>query len=186
MEDKQIIELFFERSESAISEVQKKYSSYCFSIANNILHEKSEAEESVNDTYLAAWNCIPPNNPENLAVFLGKITRNISLKRFRNHTAKKRGGGEAALILDEIDECFTAYDNVENQLMLSELVDILNVFVEELPVSERRVFIRRYWYFESVKDIASFYGYSESKVKMILKRSRDKLRITLGKEGYEI
>ncbi|MDO5441213.1 MAG: sigma-70 family RNA polymerase sigma factor [Bacillota bacterium] len=186
MEDKQIIGLFFERSESAISEVQKKYSSYCFSIANNILHEKSESEECLNDTYLAAWNSIPPNNPENLAAFLGKLTRNISLKRFRNHTAKKRGGEETALILDEIDECFTVYDNVENQLMLSELVDILNDFLEELPLSERRVFIRRYWYFETVKDVAAFYGYSESKVKMILKRSRDKLRTTLSKEGYGI
>ena len=90
------------------------------------------------------------------------------------------------MILDEIDECFTVYDNVENQLMLSELVDILNDFLEELPLSERRVFTRRYWYFESVKDVAAFYGYSESKVKMILKRSRDKLRTTLSKEGYEI
>ena len=186
MDDKQIIGLFFERSEAAISAVQKKYSSYCFSIANNILHEKSEAEESVNDTYLAAWNCIPPNNPENLAAFLGKLTRNISLKKLRNRTAKKRGGGETALILDEIEECFTAYDNVENQLILSELVDILNDFLEELPVSERRVFIRRYWYFDSIDAICKRTGYSQSKIKSMLLYARQKLRNYLESEGIEL
>ena len=186
MEDKEIVSLFLKRNEAAVSETQKKYAAYCFSIANNILHSPSIAEESVNDTWLAAWNSIPPNEPQDLAAYLGKTARYIALKQYRTINTQKRGCGETSVVLDELEGCIPARDDVERTMILSELTEILNDFLGKISVSDRRVFIRRYWYFESIKDIAAFYGFSESKVKMMLKRTRDKLKDKLDKEGYTI
>ena len=167
MEDKKIIELYWDRDESAIVETEKKYGNYCYSIAKGILRQREDAEEVTNDTYAGAWNCIPPHRPEILRTFLGKITRHLSLKRIREKMAQKRGCGEATM-------------------EKKELAEILNGFLEKLPVTQRRVFVCRYWYFDSVEDIAKRFGFGQSKVKMMLFRTRKKLKEILEKEGYQV
>lgn len=186
MEDSQIVELYWQRNESAITETQSKYGRYCHKIAANILQNGEDAEECVNDTYIGAWNAMPPHKPAILSTFLGKITRRVSLKRYRERTAEKRGGGEIALALEELEECVSSGENIDEHLYVSELAEIINEFLRQLPIPERRVFLRRYWYFDSIADIASRYGFGESKVKMMLKRTRDKLEVQLQKEGILI
>ncbi|MCR5332255.1 MAG: sigma-70 family RNA polymerase sigma factor [Lachnospiraceae bacterium] len=183
MDDSRIIGLFNERSETAISEAEKKYGRYCLSIACNILHDNEDAAECVNDALLGAWNSIPPHAPENLAAFLGKITRNLSLKKWREQSAAKRGGGNTAVSLDELEECIPSGHTIDEHLETEELTGIINSFLAALPDTERRVFLRRYWYFDTVDDICGRFGFGKSKVKMILKRTRDKLRKKLEKEG---
>ena len=183
MEDKRIVDLYWQRDESAIYETEKKYGSYCFSIANRILPDKGDAQECVNDTYFGAWNAIPPHRPENLSTFLGKITRRISLKKRREKSAVKRGGGSIEESLDELEECIPSGQAIDDALAATELTAIINAFLDTLPLTERRVFLRRYWYFDSIKEISSRYGFGESKVKMMLKRTRDKLLVKLEKEG---
>ena len=168
MEDKKIIELYWDRDESAIVETQKKYGNYCYSIAKGILRQREDAEEVTNDTYAGAWNCIPPHRPEILRTFLGKITRHLSLKRIREKMAQKRGCGEAELVLEELEECIPSASRVEQTMEEKELAEILNSFLEKLPVTQRRVFVCRYWYFDSVEDIAKHFGFGQSKVKMML------------------
>ena len=183
MEDQQIVALFWQRDENAVAETAQKYGRYCTAIARAVLHSSEDAEECVNDTYCAAWNAIPPNRPELLSAFLGKITRRIALKKLRDHTAAKRGGGEATLILDELEACIPSGETPEEKLETAELTERINVFLAALPQTERRVFLRRYWYFDPVHAIAERSGYTESKVKMMLKRTRDKLMVQLQKEG---
>lgn len=184
MDDKKIVELFFARRESAISESARKFGAYLHSIALNILGNPEDAEECVNDTYIDAWNCIPPHCPSNLSTFLGKITRRISIDRLRRRTAKKRGSGEAEIILDELQGCIPSNDSTEEQFDARMLSEIINSFVKTLPESYRNIFICRYWYMDSLSDICIKFGYSESKVKSILHRTREKLRKKLKKEGY--
>lgn len=184
MEDKAIIDLYWKRSEHAISETSQKYGGYCFCIANNILSNKEDSEESVNDTWLAAWNTIPPKRPDILAVFLGKITRYISLDRWRKKTAAKRGGGEVPLVLDELEECVAGRETVELQYLNQELSEVLNYFLRELPEMERKIFMCRYWYMDSIADISIRFGFSESKVTSMLYRIRGKLKEALEKEGF--
>ena len=184
MDDKGIIDLYFDRSEKAISETAVKYGKYCFSIAFNILTDKEDSEESVNDTWLAAWNNIPPRVPAILSTFLGKITRNISLNRWKSLRAYKRGGGEVTLALEELEGCVSGGENPEAQLEQKELLRAVNRFLAGLPEMERKVFVCRYWYLDSVPHIAQKLGWTPSRVTSMLHRTRGKLRRQLDKEGF--
>lgn len=182
MEDQQIVELFWRRDEKAIAETAKKYGSYCFSIAVRILHNAEDAEESVNDTYNGAWNTMPPHRPAILSTFLGKIARRTALKHYRQNNTEKRGGGELTITLEELGECISSGRQLDEELEVKELAAVIDRFLSKLPITERRVFLRRYWYLDSVTEIATRFGFSQSKVKMILKRTRDKLMQQLKKE----
>lgn len=184
MEDKHIVELYWVRNESAIQETATKYGNYCFSIAYTILNDKQEAEECVNDTYFDAWNVIPPNRPSSLSTFLAKITRRIAIDRCRIRTAKKRGGDVVTLALEELDECIRGSYDVDLQVQHQELVSVIQLFIGTLPETERRIFLLRYWYLESIQSIAERSGFTQSKVLSMLYRVRGKLRKRLEKEGY--
>lgn len=186
MDDKQIVDLYWERSETAISETSKKYGKYCSYIAYNILHNHEDCEECVNDTYMKAWNTIPPQCPSRLATFLGKITRNLSLDRFEKYTAQKRGAGQTTLVLEELKECIPASDHADQAVDDMLLAEIINGFLDTLPSETRKFFVRRYWYLSPVREIASDYAVSESKVKMILMRTRNKLKKVLEEEGISL
>lgn len=186
MEDSRIVELYWQRDEAAIAETQKKYGRYCFAIADGILHNAFDAEECVSDTWSGAWNAMPPHRPAVLSTFLGKLTRRAALKKLRAQTAEKRGGGEVPAVLDELEECIPAPSRVDEALEAKALAELLNAFLQTLRADERNVFLRRYWYLDAVRDIASRFGFSESKVKMMLKRTRDKLALRLEKEDIRI
>ncbi len=186
MKDAAIVDLYWQRQERAIAETKTKYGAYCNAIAWRILNDASDAEECVNDTYLGAWNAMPPHRPTSLSTFLGKITRNLSLKRWRTRSAAKRGGGEVALSLDELEECVPSADSAQEHLEAAELARMLDAFLGGLPEDDRRMFVCRYWYFDSVGDIAERFGFGLSKVKMSLKRTRDKLAIYLEQEGVNL
>lgn len=185
VDDNIIIELFWERSADAISETDKKYRPYCHSIAYNILFDERDAEECINDTWLGAWNAIPPNRPAILKTFLGKLTRRLSLVKLRNQKRLKRGGGEAAIALEELGDCIAASDSVEKTIEEKELTKAVNVFLETLKDTERDVFVCRYWYFASISQISKSFGFSETKTKSMLFRIRNKLREYL-EEAYFI
>ena len=183
MEDMQIVDLYFARSEKAIDETARKYGKYLFSIAYNILSSNWDSEETVNDTYLGAWNSIPPHRPQRLSTYLGKITRRISLDKWKSLHTRKRGGGEVVLALEELDECIASGETPQQQVETQELTQQLNVFIKALPEIEQQVFVCRYWYLYSVKTIAKQFDFSESKVKSMLSRTRNKLKNHLQKEG---
>ena len=183
MEDSQIVELYWQKNADAISETANKYGSYCFAIAENILHNSEDSEECVNDTWLRAWNAIPPQKPAVLRIFLEKITRNLALNRFHARNAEKRGGGEIALVLDELGECLGGADT-ETAYEAKELRQCIRRFVRSLPEREGNVLARRYFFAEPVADIAKRYGLSENNVMVILSRTRKKLKAHLMKEGY--
>lgn len=183
MEDQGILELFFDRSEQAIVETDKKYGGYCYAIAYNILASREDSEESVSDTYLTAWNTIPPRKPNVFNAFLGKITRHISIDRWRKRSAQKRGGKEMFLALDELGECVGS-QGPEAEISQRELTRILNSFLTGLPETERNVFLSRYWYLDSIEAIVKITGFSQSKVTSMLHRTRGKLRKKLSEEGY--
>ena len=184
MDDQKIIDLYWSRSETAITETDQKYGKYCYSIAYNILTNNEDAEESVSDTYMAAWKAIPPRRPSILATFLGKITRHLAIDRWRSRNRYKRGGGEIVLALDELEECIIAEEqSLEKVFERKQLALVFNRFLESLPETERRIFLCRYWYLDSVSDIANYYGFSDSKVASMLHRTRRKLRAVLEKEG---
>lgn len=183
MEDHQIINLYFARSEQAIQETDAKYGGYCYSIAYNILTNQEDAEESVSDTYMAAWNAMPPRHPNVLSAFLGKITRNISLDRWRKCRALKRGGGEVALALEELRECVSGEASAEDRLIRREILACINRFLDSLKETERSVFLCRYWYLDSTEEIAEKSGFSVSKVKSMLLRIRKRLYAQLEQEG---
>lgn len=184
MDDELIVQLYWNRSENAIRETDRKYGSYCKSIAYNILQNVEDAEESVNDTYMDAWNAIPPHRPSILATFLGKITRRIAVDRWRSKNRRKRGGGEIPLALEELEECIPGAQNVEKELERRELVERINMFLDTLTVAERRIFLCRYWYMDSIKEISRKSGFSQSKVMSMLHRLRQRLRLSL-KEAYD-
>jgi len=181
MTDENIVRLFWERSESAIAETEKLYGNYFFHIANGILHSEEDAKEVVNDTYLKAWNSIPPERPNPLKAFLGRITRQLSINRLEQNTAKKRGGGQYTAAIDELAEVLA---DGGDDYAVADLTDALNRFLRKLPTDQRRVFIKRYWYMHSVADIAASYDMSESKVTSMLFRLRNKLKEQLLKEGF--
>lgn len=183
MEDQGIVALFFDRSEQAIAETDKKYGAYCYAIAYNILTCREDSQECVSDTYLRAWNTIPPKKPRLLNAFLGKITRHISIDRWRRLGAKKRGGGEVTLALAELGDCADG-KSLEAEASRRELNRLLNAFLASLPETERNVFLCRYWYLDSVETIGTITGFSQSKVTSMLHRTRGKLRTLLSQEGY--
>ncbi|MCM1055607.1 MAG: RNA polymerase sigma factor [Bacteroides sp.] len=184
-EDGKIIELFFKRSEAAIAESRNKYGKYCASIAHNILHSSEESEECVNDTWLKAWNSIPPNKPEKLSVFLGSITRNLAIDRYRRSNSGKRGKGEAAACLEELAECIS--DESSGSFTDTVLLrDALNRFLKELSGSARDIFMLRYWYMLPVKEVARRSGIKEGTVRMSLFRTREALKEFLADEGYDL
>ena len=184
MDDELIVQLYWDRSESAISETDRKYGAYCNSIAYGILQNKEDAEESVSDTYMDAWNSMPPHHPSILATFLGKITRRISIDRWRSKTRLKRGGGEIDLALEELEQCIAGGQSPEQEIEQEKLAQAINDFLDELPIQERRVFLARYWYMDSIREIAAHFKFSQSKVMSMLFRTRNKLRRQLEKEGY--
>lgn len=184
MEDQRIIDLYWQRSEQAIRETDIKYGGYCYAIAYNILSNREDSEESVSDTYMAAWRSMPPRKPNILPAFLGKITRHMSIDRWRKKNADKRGGGETVLALEELENCVSGEESVENTLQRKELIVTVNRFLDSLPQTERNVFLSRYWYVDSIGDIAEKFGFTEAKVNSMLYRTRAKLRKALAKEGY--
>jgi len=183
MDDTKIIDLYWIRSESAISETARKYGSYCRSIAFRILHNDQDSEECVNDTWLGAWNAMPPKRPSVLSTFLGRITRNISLNRWKQYNAEKRGSGEMTVALEELRECVPAPDGVESALDGMDLTKSINRFVGALPMEQRKIFVQQYWYLCSIREIANHCGVSANKVKVTLFRTRQALREVLLKEG---
>jgi len=182
--DEEIVELYWQRSESALSETAAKYGDYCSYIAYNILYNREDTEECVNDTYLDAWNSMPPHRPSILSTFLGKITRRISLDRWRRKHAGKRGGGELDLVFDELEDCIADSDNTETKIEQQEMARIIGEFLDALPAAERRIFLRRYWYMDSIAGIALDFNFTESKTVSMLYRTRQKLRAKLKSEGY--
>ena len=184
MDDKSIVDLYFGRDQEAITQTDKKYGHYCYRIAYNILTNNEDAEESVSDTYVAAWRAIPPRRPSVLSTFLGKITRHIAIDRWRERNASKRGGGEVPLALEELQDCVAGMQNVEMDYERKEIIKAYVKFLDALPATERRVFLCRYWYVDSVEAIADKFGFSQSKVKTMLHRTRSKLRKQLAEEGY--
>ena len=182
MEDQRIVELYWERSEQALLETQSKYASYCYAIAYNILGNREDSEESLNDTYLEAWNSMPPHRPTFLSTFLGKITRRISIDKLRRRNAEKRGGGTLTLALEELEECLSTRDDLQKELEVQILADVINRFLESLSDTERRVFLCRYWYVDSIESISEQFEFSQSKVKSMLLRTREKLKKQLQKE----
>ena len=186
MEDKDIIALYLERNEEAIAKTEKKYGRYCYSIAYNILYNAEDAKECVNDALMNAWNSIPPHVPSVLSAFLGKLTRYVSLKKWRYARTQKRGGGEIAIAYEELSECIPGGKLVEEELQEKELAEIIDGFLDELPITERRIFICRYWFFDDIAAISRQFGFSVNKVKSMLYRTRKKLLSRLNEEGVYI
>ena len=185
MNDTEIVELYWSRKERAVEETAKKYGSYCYAIAYNILSNREDSEESVNDTYIEAWNAMPPHRPLILSSFLGKITRRLAIDKWRSEHAQKRGGGELTDVLDELAECVAYEDSAERHLEKQMLSQAINDFLRTLSETERKIFVCRYFYMESVEAVCKRFGYSVSKVKSTLFRVREKLRIYLQKEGFQ-
>lgn len=182
MKDEEMVGLYWMRSEDAVAATAEKYGNYCYSIAFSILHNAEDAEECVNDAYLAAWNSIPPHRPERVAAFLGKITRNVSLNRWKQYNAQKRGEGQTELALSELEECIPAKTGIEQAVEDELLTWSIEKFLYSQPKLKRNLFIRRYWYISSIQELADEYGMSESKVKSLLFRMRKKLKHHLAKE----
>ena len=183
MEDSQIIAMYFDRDEGAIQACREKYEPYCMAIAQNILTEQRDAEECVNDTWLRSWNAMPPHRPARLSAFLGKITRNLALNRWRSRRTARRGGGEVPLALSELEECLSGGSTPEEELDVKALTEAVTVFLQGQSALKRMVFIRRYWYLNTVPVIARQLSMSEGKVKSMLHRMRLELREKLGEEG---
>ena len=185
MDDKELIGLYFSRNEQAIEETERKYGPYCRAIAYHILENQDDSRECVNDTYLRVWNAIPPEKPTSFRAFIGKITRNLALGRYRADRAKKRGGGRLEVALEELREAAVCLPPDE-AIYETELVKLIDAFLEDLAPQARVYFVRRYWYLNSVKEIAAAYHVSVSAVKMSLLRSRNALKARLEKEGVSV
>lgn len=186
MDDNGIIQLYWDRNDQAINATSEKYGHYCKAIAKNILNNEEDAEECVNDTYLNAWNSMPTHWPEHLATFLGKITRNLSFNKYKRNHTQKRGGGEITLVLDELTDCVSDIDNVEQIIDRKELAKAISSFVKGLSIEKRNIFVRRYWYADSVSDIARDYGMLQGTVSKTLERTRKQLKAYLTERGFEL
>lgn len=183
MEDRQIVDLYWQRSDLAISETDQKYGRYCHTIAYNICGTDEDAEECVSDTWFRAWNLMPDRRPTILSAFLGRITRNFAINLIQAKNRIKRGGGEAVLALDELEECIPGGRNPEQALEEKELARAIGRFVSGLPKTEKKIFVLRYWYVASMDEIAETLGFSTGKVKTSLFRTRKKLKNYLEEEG---
>lgn len=183
MDDAKIVELYWARSDAALTETAKKFGPYCHTIAYNVLENVEDSEECVNDTYMRAWNSMPDKRPAALAPYLGRITRNLALNRIIEKNTLKRGGGEAALALDELDECTASSYSIEREVEAREIAAAMNRFLSKLPDTERALFVSRYWFMAPVRELAEKFGFSESKTVSMLRRTRLKLGKFLTGEG---
>lgn len=186
MEDSQIVRLYWDRNEDAICQTDRKYGKYLSKIAYQILADREDTQESVNDTYLAAWNSIPPHKPDILSTYLGKLTRRISIDLFRKKTSQKRSAGEYALSLEELGDCVPGSDTTCQEVEAKLLAEAITAYLMTLPDQTRHIFIGRYYYMDPVKDIAAYCHISQSKVKILLHRARQGLRLYLEQEGYAL
>ena len=178
LQDEQIVDLYFDRDERALTETSDKYGNYCRQIARNILNDEETVKECFNDTLFESWNAMPPTRPNCLRVFVGKITRNLSLKRVRSAQTLKRGGGEGVIALDELEECgpdttASSAEQIEEDMVIREVMKDLLI---GLPKQNRRIFMRRYWFSDSYSDIAELTGLSEKTVSVRLTRIRGKMK----------
>ena len=185
MRDEEIIALFFERSEKAISAMQEKYGASCRRLSLGILGDERDAEECVSDAYLAVWNRVPPERPNPFSAFLYKILRNLSLKKYREKKAKKRSGAFEEL-LEELEDFLPSGETTESSVEQKELSRVIESFLDTLTPENRNVFLRRYWFAESYEQISKATGYSKSNVSMRLLRTKEKMRIYLTERGVEI
>jgi len=186
LDDAMIIDLYLTRNELAIDKTAEKYGNYCFVISNNILKNTYDAQECVNDTYLRAWNHIPPEIPKNLRAFLGRIARNLSLDRYKFNRTKKREGNEFEILLSELEDCLCLNIGIERELDSNLVISIINKWLFAQIEDNRIMFIRRYWYAQSIKELANYFQLSESKVKSTLFRMRKNLKNHLRKEGVKL
>ena len=186
MDDSVIVQMYWNRNEEALSATAKKYGLYCFSIAENILGNNEDAEECVNDTYLQTWNSIPDNKPKMLSTYLAKITRNLSFNRYKRNNAEKRGGGQIDLVLDELSDLIISPDESDKEFDSRLLSKAINAFLSNLSVEKRQIFMCRYWYADSIKDIAKRFDMTENNVSVTLNRLRQKLSEHLKESGYEL
>ncbi|MBR2935321.1 MAG: sigma-70 family RNA polymerase sigma factor [Oscillospiraceae bacterium] len=186
MEDSKIIDLYWVRSQQAIAESENKYGAYCRTVARNILDRAEDAEECVNDTWLRAWNVMPPQRPAVLQAFFGKLTRNLSLDRWRRERAQKRGGSQVELALEELEDCLAARDRVEEKLDAKYTAGLISDFVRGLPQQDRILFVGRYWYLDDIQTLARRMGMGQSQVKSRLHRIRRRLKAELEKEGVAV
>lgn len=184
MEDSQIVALYWDRNETAIDHTDKKYGRYLAKIAYNILADREDSQESVNDTYLAAWESMPPHKPNALSTYLGKLTRRISIDLFRKKSSQKRGGGEYALSLQELEDSISGGDTTQQAVELQQLSQAIESYLRSIGEEARNVFIGRYYYLDPVKTIAGYCHISESKVKILLHRTRQGLWEYLQREGF--
>lgn len=184
MTDNDIIKLLFARDERAIREISDKYGGYCRKIAMNIIGIREDAEECVNDAFLKVWDLIPPNSPELLSAYLGKLVRNCAINTLNKNLASKRGGGNTAAVLDELEEIIPSGSSIEREQEQKELMAEINRFLRSIPERKRNIFICRYWHCDSVKEIGDQLGMSENSVSVTLNRIRKKLRAYLEKRGY--
>jgi len=185
VEDKIIIQLFNIRSEMAIHRTSEKYGSYLMKVCMNVLNKKEESEECTNDTYLAAWNQIPPDQPLRFLPYLGRIAKNIALNRYDYLKATKRNS-HFDLVLSELEDCISDVNQTEDYILEKELATVISQYLRTLDEKSRNVFVRRYWYSDSVREIAKMFGISQSNTKVILHRTRNGMRTYLAKEGYNI
>ena len=186
MTDTELLDLYWERSESAIEETARQYGPFCTAICMNILRNNEDAEECVNDTYLRTWNAIPAQRPTAFPSFLGRIARNLSLDRYKARKANKRTGDETAMLLSELDECIPSDSDVEAEVEMRIVAEAIDRFLSGIGLGDRIFFVRRYWYADAIAEIAEHFSVSESKVKTSLFRTRIKLKEHLGKEGVTV
>lgn len=186
MTDYEIIGLYNERNQEAVAATQDKYGAYCMKIAFNILSDRRDSEECVNDTYLQAWNTIPPQFPKVLRAFLGKITRNLSIDTLRKRKSVKRGAGEIDIIFEELEECIPGEDQIESAITQAEITEAVNEFLSGLSYEQRKLFVKRYWYAETLASSAASLGMSESKAASALFRMRKRLREHFNERGLSI
>lgn len=186
MKDSAIVALYWARDEQALTETAAKFGAYCRKIAFNLLGSTSDAEEVENDTWMAAWNSMPENRPARLAPYLGRITRNLALDRRDKALAQKRGGGQAEVVLEELEGCLASPARVEHAAEAAETARFISSFLRRQPEPARGIFIRRYWYCDSTADIAARYGIPEGRVRVILHRTRNKLKKELSEQGVNV
>lgn len=186
MEDQQILDLYWRRDEAAIRETERKYGKYLTKIAHGILADAEDSQESVSDAYLAAWNSIPPHRPGVFSAYLAKLTRRCSIDIFRRRHREKRLGSEYALSLDELEDCVTGGASPEETVELGELTQAITDYLRSLNREARTTFIGRYYFLDSIRELAAYHHMSESKVKSLLFRTRKGLRDYLVKEGFAL
>lgn len=186
MQDERIVALYWQRDEKAISETERKYGHYLTKIAYNFLFDLEDCKETVNDTYLKAWNSMPTHKPSVLSTYLGKITRQLSIDVFRTRNRKKRKPSEYAISLSELEDCVSGSETPERSVNLKMLAEAINAYLSTLPAEARNTFVGRYYFADSIREVADYYGMSEPKVKSMLYRTRQGLKEYLEKEGYEL